>query len=104
MKFFMLESNVLSVAGKTPEEIQDAVNAHIAYIDEAFETGCILVTGKKAAIKGGNITIMKAKTMEEVKQYCEHDPLRKFGMIEYSIAEFLPRLYMKDAPLWVKEP
>ena len=97
MKYFVIEGT-LKNSGPIDENI---MNEHIAYSKNAVDAGLILVSGLKADVSGG-LSIMKAKSIEEVESYLSADPLKISGVQEYSVIEFTPHYSNPIASEWFK--
>lgn len=85
MKCFIIEGIL-----KNSDPIDESImNEHIAYSTNARNEGLILMSGLKSDISGG-ISIMKAKSIEDVEAYLAADPLKISGNQDYRVIEFTP--------------
>ena len=66
------------------EKLQEAIKAHLEYLDIGFEDGSVLVSGPKVGA-GGGIIIVKS---DDIDKFCSNDPLVKAGIQEYRVTEF----------------
>ena len=83
MRYYMLEGSFVE---KLPEqrELQKAIDAHLEYLHIGFNDGSILVSGPKVGA-GGGIIVVKC---DDIKKFCNDDPLVKAGIQKYRITEF----------------
>ncbi|WP_411678249.1 YciI family protein [Caproicibacter sp.] len=83
MKYYVLEG---TFSKNLPEkaELQKAIDAHLEYLKFGFDDGSILVSGPKTGT-GGGIIVVKC---DDIKKFCENDPLVQAGIQEYRITEF----------------
>jgi len=84
MKYYMLEG---SFANDLPEPValQEALQAHLAYLKTGFEDGSILLSGPKVGA-GGGVIVLKS---EDIEAFCQNDPLVKAGVQQYRVTEFM---------------
>jgi uncharacterized protein YciI len=83
MKYYVLEGSFAeNLPGK--DELQKAIDAHLAYLEAGFEDGSILVSGPKPGT-GGGIIVVKS---DDIEKFCKDDPLVQAGIQEYRITEF----------------
>lgn len=87
MHYFMIEGTFYDPVPVSPEELENVIKEHIAYLQQGFDEGWMLFSGPKAHT-GGGIILMKADSMEEVDQFLANDPLKKSGVQEYHVVEF----------------
>jgi uncharacterized protein YciI len=83
IKYYTLEGSFVK---NLPEEntLEEAIKAHLEYLDVGFKDGSVLVSGPKIGV-GGGIIIVK---YEDIDKFCNDDPLVKAGIQEYRITEF----------------
>jgi len=83
IKYYALEGSFIK---NLPEQkiLEEAINAHLEYLDEGFKDGSVLFSGPKIG-SGGGIIIVKC---EDIDKFCEDDPLVKTGIQEYRVTEF----------------
>jgi uncharacterized protein YciI len=83
MKYYVLEGSFAeTLPGK--DELQKAIDAHLAYLKTGFADGSILVSGPKPET-GGGIIVAKC---DDIEKFCKEDPLVQAGIQEYRITEF----------------
>ena len=87
MKYYVVEGTFINDMPVSNDELQKAIEKHIAFLQKGFDDGTILVSGPKVGV-GGGIIMMKARSLEEVKTYLSEDPLDILGIQEYRIIEF----------------
>lgn len=83
IKYYTLEGSFVK---NLPEQnkLEEAINAHLEYLDRGFKNGFVLVSGHKMGA-GGGIIIVKCA---DINKFCNDDPLVKAGIQEYRITEF----------------
>jgi uncharacterized protein YciI len=62
---------------------------HRAYLDEGYNSGILLVSGRKNPITGG-IIIGKFSSADEANAFMSKDPFIINKVAEYSLTEFSP--------------
>ena len=83
MKYYALEGSFVEIL---PDEVEleQAIDAHLAYLKTGFDDGSILVSGPKVGA-GGGIILVKS---DDIEKFCSNDPLVKAGVQQYRITEF----------------
>ena len=83
MRYYVLEG---SFTEDLPEQtvLQQAIDAHLAYLQTGFDDGSVLVSGPKAGAWGGIIVVK----CDDSQKFCQEDPLVKAGIQQYCITEF----------------
>jgi nitroreductase/uncharacterized protein YciI len=87
MKFFIVEGVFVNPCPVSQDELNKAIAGHIAYLDQGFDDGSILVSGPKSQ-GGGGFIIMKAESEEDIFDFLEKDPMKVLGVQTYYVNEF----------------
>lgn len=69
------------------EDIEPALDAHIAFLEENYAAGHFIVSGAKVPRTGG-VIIATAGSLNELEQILEADPFKSQGLARYTITEF----------------
>lgn len=81
---------IISLTYKVPlENIDQHLEGHIAYLNEQYERGVFLMSGKKEPRTGG-VILAKANNKKEVLQVVEKDPFHIHQLADYEIIAFHP--------------
>lgn len=92
MKYFVIEGILTN-----PDLINDDImKEHMVYTQKAMDKGLILMSGLKSNMSGG-LFIMKANTIEEIKDYLSNEPFKARDIQDYNITEFSPH-YCNQSP------
>ncbi|WP_422359899.1 YciI family protein [Reichenbachiella sp.] len=87
---------IISLTYKVPlENIDQYLADHVTYLNEQYELGHFLMSGKKIPRVGG-IILAKAKDKEEVKEMISKDPFYINQLAEYEVIEFEPSKSTKE--------
>ncbi len=70
-------------------EVERFLPEHIQFLDEHYEKGLFLCSGRKVPRTGG-IVLCNCRSMEDAKAIMEKDPFYKEGIAKYEIIEFIP--------------
>jgi uncharacterized protein YciI len=87
MKYFFVDGTFKEPISIGENELQKAIEEHLALLQKGFEEGFILVSGPKVNI-GGGIIIIKGQSLVDIENYLSKDPLKILGVQEYKIVEF----------------
>ncbi|WP_166962977.1 YciI family protein [Yeosuana marina] len=81
---------IISLTYKTQlEKIDQYLNEHIDFLNEQYELGNFLVSGRKIPRTGG-IILSKASSKSELEKIIEKDPFKINELADYEITEFIP--------------
>lgn len=81
---------IINLTYKTElEKVDQYLNEHIEFLDEQYELGNFLASGRKIPRTGG-IIVSNAKNESELKKIIEKDPFKKNELADYEIIEFVP--------------
>ncbi len=83
MEYYVLEGSFVE---DLPEQdkLEKAIEAHLEYLEIGFNNDSILMSGPKIGA-GGGIIIVKC---DDIKKFCDDDPLVKAGIQKYRITQF----------------
>jgi uncharacterized protein YciI len=70
-------------------EIDSALSDHIAWLDEQYDAGVFLVSGRRVPRVGG-VILARGLSREELQQRLERDPFHQRGLATYEVVEFVP--------------
>ncbi len=84
MQFYMLEGTFRKPLAQTPA-MQQAIDAHLAYLNGGLQDGSILLSGPRSDGKGGGVIVIKS---DDIEAFCQNDPLVQAGIQDYHITEF----------------
>lgn len=87
MKYFVVEGTFKESISIGENELQKAIEGHLALLQKGFEEGFILVSGPKVNV-GGGIIIIKGQSLVDIENYFVKDPLKTLGVQDYRIVEF----------------
>lgn len=87
MKYFIVEGTFKEKIPLGQDELQKAIEDHLAFLQKGFDEGFILVSGPKVGV-GGGIIIVKGQSLEEIENYISQDPLKISDVQEYKFLEF----------------
>ncbi|MFE2102541.1 MULTISPECIES: YciI family protein [unclassified Streptomyces] len=80
---------VLELSYTAPLDAVDAViPAHVAWLDEQYEKGFFLASGRKNPRDGG-VILAVAENRARIEEVAAGDPFIAAGVCEYRITEFL---------------
>ncbi len=81
---------IINLTYKTElEKIDRFLNEHIEFLNEQYELGNFLASGRKIPRTGG-IILANVTKEAELKKIIEKDPFRKNDFADYEIIEFMP--------------
>lgn len=72
-------------------EIDEHLDAHVAFLKKEYELGNFLASGRKVPRTGG-VILAKTTTLEELSSILDQDPFHKEGLARYDIQEFIPTM------------
>lgn len=77
---------------KSLEEVEKALEAHIAYLEKYYALDKFICSGRRNPRIGGLI-LCNAKDKDEVNEIIKEDPFYMEDIAEYEIIEFMPTKY-----------
>jgi len=83
------------------KEIDLLLNSHIEYLNEQYELGHFIASGRKVPRTGGIIlSIVKSKS--KLEKIIEKDPFKKNALADYELIEFVPSKTSKELEFLIK--
>lgn len=79
------------------EKIDDAMKAHVAFLNEHYAAGTFVISGRKIPRDGGIILAM-GKSREEIEALMHNDPFCSRGLAEFRVIEFRASQRAADIP------
>ena len=70
-------------------EVEKYMAAHISYLEEQYESGAFLASGRKVPRTGG-VIFARAESREELDAILRVDPFFEAEVADYEITEFVP--------------
>ncbi|MEM9980969.1 MAG: YciI family protein [Bacteroidota bacterium] len=81
---------IINLTYKTElEKIDQFLDDHIAFLNEQYELGHFLASGRKVPRTGG-IILSNIKSKSELQKIIEKDPFKKNELSDYELTEFIP--------------
>ncbi len=70
-------------------KIDQFLNEHIEFLNEQYELGHFLASGRKIPRTGG-VILSNIKSKSELEKIIEKDPFKKHELASYELTEFVP--------------
>lgn len=87
---------IISLTYKVPlENIDQYLEEHVNYLNEQYELGNFLMSGRKVPRTGGVILAL-ANSRDEIESVVAKDPFNINKLADYNIVEFVPSKASKD--------
>ena len=83
MRMFVL----LSRFQKPLEEVNRFLTTHSVWVQQHYESGRFLVSGRREPPTGG-VIVARAESEQELREILAMDPLQEMGLVEYEIVAF----------------
>lgn len=81
---------IINLTYKTElEKVDQFLNDHIEFLNEQYELGNFLVSGRKIPRTGG-IILSKLDSKSKLEKIIEKDPFKKNELANYELTEFVP--------------
>lgn len=74
------------------EAIEKALPEHVAYLENHYQAGHFIASGRKVPRSGG-VIIARGISREELEELVKEDPFIKEGLAQVQITEFSPTKY-----------
>ncbi|MGD1946757.1 MAG: YciI family protein [Croceivirga sp.] len=71
------------------EKIDQFIEAHIEFLNEQYELGNFLASGRKIPRTGG-IILSNVASKSELEKIIEKDPFKENELADYQLIEFIP--------------
>jgi uncharacterized protein YciI len=72
-------------------QIEAHMDAHKAYLQEQYEAGHFIASGRKVPRTGG-IILVRSESMETLEPILAADPFHRHKLADYEITEFMPTM------------
>jgi uncharacterized protein YciI len=79
------------------EKIDAAMKAHVAFLNEQYQAGTFLISGRKIPRDGGVILAM-GKARDEIEALMRRDPFCALGLADFRVIEFQASQRAGDIP------
>ena len=81
---------IINITYKVPlEEVDRHLGAHISFLDQQYQAGHFLASGRKVPRDGG-IILAKGQDREAISQILNQDPFKIYDLADYDLIEFVP--------------
>ncbi|MBU3012691.1 GTP cyclohydrolase [Polaribacter vadi] len=81
---------IINLTYKTElDKVDQHINDHIEFLNEQYELGNFLVSGRKIPRTGG-IILSKVKNKLELEKIIDKDPFKINNLADYELTEFIP--------------
>ena len=81
---------IINLTYKTElDKVDQYINDHIEFLNEQYELGNFLVSGRKVPRTGG-IILSKVENETELKKIIGKDPFKINELADYELTEFIP--------------
>lgn len=87
---------IISLTYKVPlENIDQYLDDHVNYLNDQYEQGHFLMSGKKVPRTGG-VILANANSRDEISQILAKDPFQQYQLADYEVVEFVPSKSVKE--------
>ncbi len=83
------------------ERVDQFLNEHIAFLDEQYDLGHFLASGRKIPRTGG-VILSNIKNKSELVKIIQKDPFKKHDLASYELTEFMPSKTSKELAFLIK--
>ncbi|NMH89998.1 YciI family protein [Flavivirga algicola] len=81
---------IINLTYKTElEKVDQHLNEHIEFLNEQYELGNFLASGRKIPRTGG-IILSKVENKSELEKIIKKDPFKTNELADYELTEFIP--------------
>ncbi|MEM9364226.1 MAG: YciI family protein [Bacteroidota bacterium] len=81
---------IINLTYKTElEKVDQFLEEHVVFLNEQYELGHFLASGRKVPRTGG-IILSNVKSKSELEEIIEKDPFKKNELADYELTEFVP--------------
>lgn len=81
---------IISLTFKVPlENIDEYLDAHVDYLNQHYETGNFLLSGRKVPRTGG-VILAQANSIKEMEHVISKDPFKIHDLADFEITEIEP--------------
>mgnify|MGYP000371469311 CR=1 FL=1 len=71
------------------EKVDQFLNEHIAFLNEQYELGNFIASGRKVPRTGG-VILSKVESKLKLEKIIEKDPFKINDLADYDLTEFIP--------------
>lgn len=71
------------------EKVDQFLNEHITFLNEQYELGNFIASGRKVPRTGG-VILSKVESKSDLEKIIEKDPFKINGLANYDLTEFIP--------------
>lgn len=71
------------------EKVDQFLNEHITFLNEQYELGNFIASGRKVPRTGG-VILSKVESKSDLEKIIEKDPFKINGLANYDFTEFIP--------------
>jgi uncharacterized protein YciI len=79
------------------EKIDAAMKAHVAFLNEHYQAGTFLISGRKIPRDGG-IILAVGESREQIEALMREDPFCARGLADFRVIEFRASQRAEDIP------
>ncbi|WP_025743855.1 YciI family protein [Aquimarina pacifica] len=81
---------IINITYKTElEKVDQFLNEHIEFLNEQYELGHFLASGRKIPRTGG-IILSNIESKSEIEKIINKDPFKKNELADYELTQFVP--------------
>ncbi len=84
------------------EEVDRFLNEHIDFLNQQYQQGNFLASGRKVPRTGG-IILSNIRSESEIKKIIEQDPFKKNDLADYKLTEFVPSMTSSELTFLVEK-
>ncbi|MCB0541222.1 MAG: GTP cyclohydrolase [Lewinellaceae bacterium] len=93
---------IISLTYKTElEKVDQFLNEHIDFLNEQYELGNFVISGRKVPRTGG-IILSKIDSRAELEKIIGKDPFKINDLADYELTEFIPSKTCKELKFLLK--
>lgn len=70
-------------------QIDDAIEGHMAWLDQQYADGVFVASGRRVPRIGG-VILARGLSSEDLEHRLASDPFRQRDLAEYAVTEFVP--------------
>ena len=81
---------IINLTYKTQlEKVDNCLNEHVEFLNEQYELGNFIASGRKVPRTGG-VILSKVNDKSELEKIIEKDPFKIKDLADYELIEFVP--------------
>ncbi|PIT06719.1 YciI family protein [Snodgrassella alvi] len=82
------------------DEIEKYIPAHLAYLQEHYDMGHFIASGRQVPCVGG-VILCRASSREAAEAILQEDPFYIHKLAEYEVIEFVPSKYANGFEVFI---